>query len=165
MWLYECICVSTKQPLTQSTKGKVSFSASTEQPNNGTVPMETSTLAWCTSNPPPLYTSGLERASYLSWVSLTVSSLRLKSSRSSPREKWRSTFCSSSTTQLLRAFLWACLCRIFSSIVPVCQHTDTHQTQTSSNTSFKVKQQGHLVLMFQQVFQRMCEWCWGRVFC
>lgn len=57
---------------------------------------------------------------YLSCVSLDVSSLSVKSSRSSPREKWRSTSCSSSTTQLLRAFLWACLCRIFSSMVPVC---------------------------------------------
>lgn len=56
---------------------------------------------------------------YLSCVSLTVSSLSEKSSRSSPREKCLSTSCSSSTTQLLRAFLWACLCKIFSSMVPV----------------------------------------------
>lgn len=77
---------------------------------------------------------------YLSCVSLSVSSLRVNSSLSSSREKCLSTSCSSSTTQLLRAFLWACLCRIFSSIVPVYTHTHTakgphqdRQTQIQTN--------------------------------
>lgn len=56
---------------------------------------------------------------YLSWVSLVVVSLSVNGSFSSPREKCLSTSCSSSTTQLLSAFLCVCLWKIFSSIVPV----------------------------------------------
>ncbi|TNN77489.1 hypothetical protein EYF80_012303 [Liparis tanakae] len=69
---------------------------------------------------------------YRSCVSLVVSSLRVKSSRSSPREKCRSTSCSSSTTQLLRAFLWACRWRIFSSIVPLRTRLEGETTMTLS---------------------------------
>lgn len=56
---------------------------------------------------------------YLSWVSLIVSSFKRKRSFNSPTEKCLSTSSSSSTTQLLSAFLWACRWKIFSSIVPV----------------------------------------------
>ena len=43
--------------------------------------------------------------------------------------KCLSTFSCSSTTQLLRAFLWACLWKIFSSMVPVY---DYEKNTTSS---------------------------------
>lgn len=56
---------------------------------------------------------------HLSWVSLVVVSFSVKSSFSSPSEKCLSTSCSSSTTQLLRAFLWVWRWNIFSSMVPV----------------------------------------------
>ena len=58
---------------------------------------------------------------YLSWVSLRVLSSSLNRSRKSDRLKWRSTSSSLSTTHELRAFLWACRWKIFSSIVPVCK--------------------------------------------
>lgn len=56
---------------------------------------------------------------YLSWVSLRVSSFKRNRSFNSPTEKCLSTSSSLSTTQLLRAFLWAWRWKIFSSIVPV----------------------------------------------
>ena len=56
---------------------------------------------------------------HLVWVSDVVSSFSSNNFFSSSREKWRSTSSSLSTTQLLSAFLCACLCSIFSSIVPV----------------------------------------------
>ena len=61
----------------------------------------------------------LLETTYLSWVSLRVSSFKRNRSFNSPTEKCLSTSSSLSTTQLLRAFLWAWRWKIFSSIVPV----------------------------------------------
>lgn len=60
-----------------------------------------------------------EIKTYLSCVSLIVVSFKRNKSRNSSLLKCFSTSSSLSTTQLLSAFLWACLWKIFSSIVPV----------------------------------------------
>ena len=73
---------------------------------------------------------------YLSWVSLIVSSFKRKRSFNSPTEKCLSTSSSSSTTQLLSAFLWACRWKIFSSIVPVYKgkkNCPEHESDSGTN--------------------------------
>ena len=73
---------------------------------------------------------------YLSWVSLIVSSFKRKRSFNSPTEKCLSTSSSSSTTQLLSAFLWACRWKIFSSIVPVYKgkkYCPEHESDSGAN--------------------------------
>ena len=57
---------------------------------------------------------------YLSCVSEVVDSLSRNNLLRSSREKCLSTSSSLSTTQLLRAFLWAWRWKIFSSMEPVC---------------------------------------------
>ena len=69
---------------------------------------------------------------YLSWVSLIVSSFKRNRSFNSPTEKCLSTSSSSSTTQLLSAFLWACRWKIFSSIVPVYKEKKCRQHECGS---------------------------------
>ena len=68
---------------------------------------------------------------YLSLESHFVFSSYLNKSFRSFMVKCLSTFSCSSTTQLLRAFLWACLWKIFSSMVPVYDYKrDTNQVNT-----------------------------------
>ena len=72
----------------------------------------------------------------MSWVSLIVSSFKRKRSFNSPTEKCLSTSSSSSTTQLLSAFLWACRWKIFSSIVPVYKgkkNCPEHESDSGAN--------------------------------
>lgn len=68
----------------------------------------------------------MDKIVYLLWVSLRVSVSSLNRSLRSASEKCLATSSSLSTTLELRAFLCACLWKIFSSIVPVCNrlHND-----------------------------------------